>query len=424
MAIYTNLVSFFKLDNVADTVGSNTLTNTGSVTFSAGKVGNAASFGAANSSKKLSTGNDLGATGDYSISLWVKMLATPGTNALHPIASFSDAARHFENTLFYQDVSGTKYIGVNWNNTTSDDSIKYATTLGTTDWHHIAYSYNTTTKITRIFLNGNLVATGTGVANGASGYSDNFELAYSGHFNKWGSMMIDEVGVWSRVITPTEVAGLYKCGLNQATYPFPYAGILRDSFYTPTDQGAATSWTIAHTCTGENLALLVAVDETGSTTCTGVTYNGVAMTSLVDSAYGTGRHLYIFGLLNPATGTHNIVVSNSASTAGNVAAVSYTGVLLTADFPNTTATGTTTAAFTTTIDRCVTVVYGSNNVDAESTNSYSIGTIASGKGLAEGSSGVVTPAGSYSMVLSNADKIVGVALTPITSLGGGLLNFF
>ena len=48
MALTDNLVSYWKLDessgNAADSVGSNTLTNTNTVTYSAGKINNGADF--------------------------------------------------------------------------------------------------------------------------------------------------------------------------------------------------------------------------------------------------------------------------------------------------------------------------------------------------------------------------------------------
>src|SRR5258708_15819098 len=86
---------------------------------------------------------------------------------------------------------------------------------------------------------------------------------------------------------------------------------------TNTNGGTATNtWTISHICTGSNLLLLTYLHAQDGDTVTGVTYNGVSMTQLVKKIDGSGNNgfLYIYGLLNPATGAHNVVASRSTST--------------------------------------------------------------------------------------------------------------
>ena len=96
--------------------------------------------------------------------------------------------------------------------------------------------------------------------------------------------------------------------------------------------GPETTTTFAHTVTGANTLLLVAVlayaSPSGGTTdiVTGVTYNGVAMTrvdSLVSTQIPAVHYLYI--LPGAATGTHNVVISTSASSYQTADAWSYTG---------------------------------------------------------------------------------------------------
>lgn len=90
-----------------------------------------------------------------------------------------------------------------------------------------------------------------------------------------------------------------------------------------------TSSTIAHTCSGNNRLLVVGVgtDASGDV-ITGVTYNGVAMT-LVDKQQMAGaatRYAYLFYLLNPDSGTNDIVISASPSHNIRSDHASYTGV--------------------------------------------------------------------------------------------------
>jgi hypothetical protein len=90
-------------------------------------------------------------------------------------------------------------------------------------------------------------------------------------------------------------------------------------------EGTATTnatLTFAHTCTGNDLILIVAVVDQDHNT-TGVTYNGVAMTAINNGAQGDS----LWYLVGPATGSNNVVVTRSgAGDLFNAASSSYTGV--------------------------------------------------------------------------------------------------
>lgn len=105
--------------------------------------------------------------------------------------------------------------------------------------------------------------------------------------------------------------------------------IARDNFSTSSTTG--TSLTISHTTTGSNLLMLVGVYEdvaTGTTpNTTGITYNGVALTQLVSEyrTFSAGLISSIWGLVAPATGTHNVVISEGSSIPFNGFVATYTG---------------------------------------------------------------------------------------------------
>ena len=88
----------------------------------------------------------------------------------------------------------------------------------------------------------------------------------------------------------------------------------------------ATSLTFPYTVSGTDRELLVEVMGDYSDLVTGATYNGVSMTLIDKCRGGVDRWLYLFGLVAPATGTHNVVVSASASIYIQGCATSYTGV--------------------------------------------------------------------------------------------------
>lgn len=78
------------------------------------------------------------------------------------------------------------------------------------------------------------------------------------------------------------------------------------------EQTAGATLTWAHTCTGSNLYLVVAVtfdDSANGGTVTGVTYNGVGMTAIDNHNHTAGPQVHWYGLANPATGANNIIAS-------------------------------------------------------------------------------------------------------------------
>lgn len=92
---------------------------------------------------------------------------------------------------------------------------------------------------------------------------------------------------------------------------------------------SAASVTIAHTCTGSNLVLIVAARTSSNVaTITGITYNGVSMSQVDNQTVVSSQYAALYILKNPATGANNIIVSASGTTNINACAASYTGVNL------------------------------------------------------------------------------------------------
>lgn len=110
------------------------------------------------------------------------------------------------------------------------------------------------------------------------------------------------------------------------------------------NNGGGTSHTYAHTCTGSDLILFVAVATNQSDDLiSGVTYNSVAMT-LVDKQQGTStNYSYLYYLLNPATGEHNVVISATGTCTIYSDSASYTGAKQTGQ-PDSKGKGTATGA--------------------------------------------------------------------------------
>lgn len=126
--------------------------------------------------------------------------------------------------------------------------------------------------------------------------------------------------------------------------------------------------TLAHTCTGSNLALVVgAASGNTSDLITGATatYNGVSMGSarVFDTATGNAR-MFMWVLAAPATGTHNIVIT--PGTSGALLCLiggSFTGVDQTTPVDSAGTEHTSTAFPSSPFSQSVTVSAGGVAVD-------------------------------------------------------------
>lgn len=185
---------------------------------------------------------------------------------------------------------------------------------------------------------------------------------------------------------------------------------------------ASNSVTLSHTCTGSNLALVVGVTvNNNSDSVTGVTYNGVSMTKAVSSARISGaRFHYVYILLAPTSGTHNIVASSSASNIESVMSASYTGVNQstydTTGGPGSVASNILSLAITTTTDNdWIAYLCVMNSFPGTPTNMTQREDSTAGFYMFD-TNGVVHPAGSYTASITAAGLsdggLWGVSLKP------------
>lgn len=227
MALKDNLVSYWKLDSGAlttDSAGSNTLTNNNTVGEGTAKLGTAsADFGSSNTNKSFNVPN-LGISGATSrtIACWIKTSANQGTIFSSGVNS-ADTAFHFGVGL-----SGTNN-GKMEVSTWSGTGVISPNTIHDGNWHHVACTYNggvaNATNI-KIYIDGidSEATGGSGFAQNTT--NSNYGIGYLRVSNSaYFSGMIDEVGVWSRALSSTEVAYLYNSGIGNQ-YPFNDSGFL------------------------------------------------------------------------------------------------------------------------------------------------------------------------------------------------------
>lgn len=116
---------------------------------------------------------------------------------------------------------------------------------------------------------------------------------------------------------------------------------------------------------GADRILFVLVWTGSGSVTTGVTYNGVAMTKIADKAAAGATEMSLWRLTNPASGSHDVVVTNNGGGAARSTSYSssYSGVAQTNPIDAFAVAGPTTTtsysqSLTTTADNCWAIMMG------------------------------------------------------------------
>jgi hypothetical protein len=170
--------------------------------------------------------------------------------------------------------------------------------------------------------------------------------------------------------------------------------------------GSGNTRTFSHTTgSGTDRYLLVGVigDVTsGANDPVSVTYNGVSMT-LIDSmkaVQGGNRYNYVWGLANPATGAHNVVVTFTSAHYILTGAIEYSGVQgVDVTYKEDAYTNSKTTSITTTANNSWPVIFSTTPGLSQSAGTGATARTAAATNYWRwfDSNAAVTPAGAYSM---------------------------
>jgi hypothetical protein len=222
--LLTGLVAYYKCDEtsgttIVDEQGNQNGTTDGTVNV-AGILGRALSFDASGEEMTIAYNANISLAGcaATSVSVWINITATAGTETHNSyIIRFINTAAPTTAFAIYQgSVTNKIYTGItnSGNTTTYANTTSAYTTTGV--WIHIV-SIAEADVANKIYINGVNVANAPGTFTGVFA-QDNVEYVGNNgveHFNG----LIDEIGIWHRVLTPTEVGQLYNSGSGYA-YPF------------------------------------------------------------------------------------------------------------------------------------------------------------------------------------------------------------
>jgi len=224
MSLLTNLRAYWKLDessgNASDSSGNgHTLTNT-SVSYTTSKINNGGSF---DGSSSVFRNSSLSYNGESSISysVWVKYNSLPTSgNFISIVSKYSVTGSGGYDLRLYND-GGTMKLQVQFAYSGgSNNLLTYTTTPTTGVWYHYVATRNNSTSV--LYINGTSVATLAQTSKTFGNIENDLTvgaLRLSGVTDRYTNGYIDEVGIWNKALTSTEVTELYNSGSGNQ-YPF------------------------------------------------------------------------------------------------------------------------------------------------------------------------------------------------------------
>lgn len=214
----TGLVGWWKLDetsgNAVDSISTNTGTPTGTTAGVSCKINNCRSFNG--SSDFINISNTVPfqfGTGDFTVSAWmnVSILNNPNTDAEQ------DEITYYLNTTNQGWVLGVTATGiarflVRQSVGNQTDISSSASLISINSWYHFVAIRNGGN--TYIYINNIQVASGSGTVwdIGTSGQLNFGKLLNTGTVQRWFKGNLDDVRIYNRALTASDVAQLYNQG--------------------------------------------------------------------------------------------------------------------------------------------------------------------------------------------------------------------
>lgn len=217
-----NLQAYYKLEDVSDSKGANTLTNNNTVTFTAAKFTNGANLGSTDANKCLSVASALGyANGAYSVSLWVKLnTELTGADTVYQICNIYTTTSQW--LLNYSRVGGVNALNFTRFDGATLEGPSYNVTLGTTDFHHIVMTHDGTSI--RGYLDNALVGGPTTATGQTGSYSAVMTLGSNGNDITANNALVilDDAGFFNRELTAAEVTTLFTPSVTGGSFLFNF----------------------------------------------------------------------------------------------------------------------------------------------------------------------------------------------------------
>lgn len=200
-----NLQEYYKLENISAevTTPGNDLTNNGTVTFTSAVFNNGANLATPNTTQYLRTTSTFSIDGGASsIFAWIKRKdSTTGI--------MFGQANGTSKVAFQIYTSPTQIILERLKAGIVADQVSYSTTLGTSVFHHIGYTYDGTTL--KLYLDGVMVNSGSFSGSGSGAITSGFNIgARPDNNGDLTAAIIDDICIFNRELTSAEVSLIYN----------------------------------------------------------------------------------------------------------------------------------------------------------------------------------------------------------------------
>ena len=230
MSLYNdaNLQAYYRLEDLTDSEDSGTdydLVNTNSVAFNAAQFTNGADFGASDGDKNLATSSDLGIGGyddAITISLWVKLNTEITTGKYEFLnKTLGPNTNVIGYSVVYEYNAGTPRVGF-WRERHGVVGYLdyYNVTLGTSGWYHLVLTFDpaVSSGTMKGYINAVERTTRASCAgNGANDANLVTKLAIGASWSGYSTgtannalAIIDDVAIFNRALTATEISDIYN----------------------------------------------------------------------------------------------------------------------------------------------------------------------------------------------------------------------
>jgi Tfp pilus assembly protein PilV len=209
------LVSYWKMDeasgNVVDSIGGNTGTPTGTTVGDPAKISKGRIFNGTSDYIKINNATNLQVTSAYSLSAWINP-ASAQRGAIMGEWSAGNISFTVEMDANQQIVAYFSQNGSSIQNTTPAGFVPL------NKWSHVSVTFNSGSLI--VYLNGNQITSLTTTGSAAfAGTAPLYIGAYKDYGLAYFKGSIDEVGIWNKTLSATEVTNLFNCGQGNS-FPF------------------------------------------------------------------------------------------------------------------------------------------------------------------------------------------------------------
>jgi len=208
-SIWNGLLAYYTGDGTPnDALGNYNGTLVNGATYGTGKIGQGFSLDGVNDYIDMGNVLDFDGSTPFSFSFWVNPTVVGNRNLINKWTNLNTGyIIYFYNNKFEFGLSNNRsnnWLGIRTNNTYS------------TGMQHFTITYDGSKNVSgvNIYHNGNnqILSTINNTLSGSISTTANFELGKNLSSVGWYNGIMDEIGVWNKELTPSEVTELYNSG--------------------------------------------------------------------------------------------------------------------------------------------------------------------------------------------------------------------